>query len=60
MKATINGIQVEGTPEEIAQFQQLQAYKSTKPYWSINPYITQPTTADWTYRPGLVQYISQL
>ncbi|MFK7695924.1 hypothetical protein [Paenibacillus sp. HJGM_3] len=50
MKATINGIQVEGTPQEIAEFQRMQNERiamkpytnpygpAVTPYWEVHPY----------------------
>lgn len=40
MKATINGIAVEGTPEEIAQYERIKMQESQRKH-------TYPSTGDW-------------
>ena len=50
MKATINGITVEGTPQEIMDFQRLQNEKmGIKPYTPNNPTTSNNPTTDYQW-----------
>lgn len=68
MKATINGITVEGTPQEITEFQRLQDERNVKllqdkmrKWYPYEPHVPQiPSTGtgnpDYLYRPNVTCY----